>query len=423
MISRIIRWYELRRQKALYNRFLGEIPGSQLERVSATFALVHCQLREGLLRKSERQIPLERRASFRAAFQCYVAFLVRRGLRRKVDENTVAVVMESVQIQLAARASVPPGVFGEIWDAVQSLSDELPDTLGADDNSQPSNLPWKHVEHALKRAGVPLFKATGLPWLNETTSMYHILPSALASGITPRKRASQPAQLAPEAEKDVESIWLAAVLAECASADAILDEALGADRRSETPFAIAALQSLLAHAANRALQSATPHEAPSVLNDLYKELTARSHLSANFFHGVWVVVFRLLDRQAVTGENATSVWARVVFELQDAGYDARHITDILWVMYTSLIYPNFKIRIFEAAGGRNAKPTREAAAKVLASAKAAFQEEVHSVFERVVGEHIGDVEFRRTSGAVVTEENLRAIKVGRTLVGSSESAK
>src|SRR5947209_6939882 len=146
--------------------------------------------------------------------------------------------------------------------------------------------------------------------------------------------------------------WAAAILAECSSADAILDEALEPRRMAERPLIMAALQSILAHAAWRALTVAMPQEAFSICSALCEHLAGRSRLPPNHFPNVWAIVFQLLSQQPTTAKNAESLWARVAFALADAGYDAPHIYDWLWVNYTVLVYPNFNIRVFDAAGGR-----------------------------------------------------------------------
>jgi hypothetical protein len=64
------------------------------------------------------------------------------------------------------------------------------------------------------------------------------------------------------------SPWAAAILAECASADAVLDEALESRRAAERPLVMAAFQSLLAHAAWCALW---PRIADGIIFLLYYE--------------------------------------------------------------------------------------------------------------------------------------------------------
>ncbi len=215
-----------------------------------------------------------------------------------------------------------------------------------------------------------------------------------------------------EAEKTDYGPWTTALLAECASAEAVLDDALEANRSSERPLIVAAFQSLLAYATWCALKIATPNEASMISNALCEHLAARSRLPSGHFPKVWAVVFQLLSRQPATAKNAESLWARVAFALGDAGYDAPHIYDCLWVQYTALVFPNFNIRVFEAAGGRNTqhRPSPKQSANALATANDEFRAQFRSLAEKVMGDKIGNAEFRRTIGAVLIETNLRKIQ-------------
>jgi hypothetical protein len=218
--------------------------------------------------------------------------------------------------------------------------------------------------------------------------------------------------LGQKLEPTADTIWAAAILGECASAEPILDEALEPRRAAERPLIMGALQSLLAHAAWRALTVAMPKEAFSICSALCENLAGRTNLPAGHFPNVWSVVFQLLTQHPTTSKNAESLWARIAFALGDAGYDAPHIYDWLWVNYTVLVYPNFNIRVFEAAGGRNAqlKPSPEQSASALTTATAEFHKHLRLLAEKVMGEDIGNAEFRRKVGTVVMEKNLRVIQ-------------
>jgi hypothetical protein len=222
-------------------------------------------------------------------------------------------------------------------------------------------------------------------------------------------------------KKNAHGCWTGAVLLECANADAILDHALEEGREAERPLVTAALQALLAHAAASALYCATRQEASSFATVLYEELAAHSELTSSDFRTIWVGVHDLLDREPATVENGESLWARVVFALRDAGCDARHVTDLLWVWYTFMVYPNFKVRVYEAAGGRSMQPrlTPEAAAQAFVKATADFLVEVTTATARALGDIMGDAKKRRLFGAVRVETILRAINAGRTLIGDA----
>jgi hypothetical protein len=123
-------------------------------------------------------------------------------------------------------------------------------------------------------------------------------------------------------------------------------------------------------------------------------------------------VFQLRNQQPTTAKNAASLWARLAFALGHAGYEGPHVYDWLWVNYTTLVYPNFNIRVFEAAGGRDTqkKPSHKQSASALATANAEFHTQLRSLAEKVMGDKIGNAELRRTFGAVVMEQNLREIQ-------------
>src|SRR6266851_7205136 len=129
--------------------------------------------------------------------------------------------------------------------------------------------------------------------------------------------------LGQKLEATANTPWAAAILAECASADVILDEALEPKRGADRPLVMAALQSLLAHAAYCALRIAMPQEASSICSALYEDLAARSRLPPGHFPNVWAVVFQLLTQQPTTAKNAESLWARIAFALGDTGYDTQ----------------------------------------------------------------------------------------------------
>jgi hypothetical protein len=215
-----------------------------------------------------------------------------------------------------------------------------------------------------------------------------------------------------KSEATADTLWAAAILAECASADKVLDDSLEPKRATERPLIMAVLQSLLAHAAWRALTVATPKEAFSICTALCEELAGRSSLPPGHFAKVWAVVFQLLTQQPTTAKNAESLWARIAFAVGDAGYVPPHVYDLLWVQYTVLVYPNFNIRVFEAAGGRDAqmKPSPKQAASALATANAELHRQLRSLAEKVMGDNIGNAEIRRKFGAVLMEKNLREIQ-------------
>jgi hypothetical protein len=218
--------------------------------------------------------------------------------------------------------------------------------------------------------------------------------------------------LGQKPDPTADSLWADSIIAECASANTILDESLEPKRVAERPLIMAALQSLLAHAAWRALTVATPKDAFSICTALCEELARRSSLPQAHFAKVWAVVFQLLTQQPTTAKNAESLWARVAFALGDAGYVPPHVYDLLWVQYTVLVYPNFNIRVFEAAGGRDAqlKPSPKQAASALAAANAELHRQLRSLAEKVMGDNIGNAEIRRKFGAVLMEKNLREIQ-------------
>ena len=124
MFRRIRQIFEKRRRQRTFLEVFNKTPGTELERTCTALAVMEYLAGESLVREAESELEPEDRTIFRAAFQSYMAYVIRRGLRPCVSEDAVDQVLNTLFIQLAARSQVAPGMFQAIWEAGQGLRDD-----------------------------------------------------------------------------------------------------------------------------------------------------------------------------------------------------------------------------------------------------------------------------------------------------------
>ncbi len=163
------RWYEER-----FSEFYDSVPGSPLERGCAALALVECVQAEEALQAAAAELTAEQQPTLRAAFHCYLAYLVRRGLRAAGASDSVDQVLETLAIQLGARSTVRPSDFRVLWDAVLGLEDQL---RGGQQTG--ILLPWVYVVTHVNIAKVPLSHVLDIQWGTYCAVLYKTVPETI----------------------------------------------------------------------------------------------------------------------------------------------------------------------------------------------------------------------------------------------------
>lgn len=188
MITQVWRRLAAVKRTRAFWKLYDSMAGSDLERTCAAVAVLErgggapVRTADNALERGERPI-------FRAAFECYVGYLFRRGLRHVASADDISRVVDVLHAELAARSAMPRAIFSMMWDAVQSLPNDLRPGRGTG-----VLLPWAQVAAMLQAAGVRLSPTNVLDaqWGMFATVLYDALPEQVARSTCPRGSAVAP---------------------------------------------------------------------------------------------------------------------------------------------------------------------------------------------------------------------------------------